>query len=55
MINLCILSDGLWDVLGHKDVAQLIGSYIEGDDEVYELNAGVYLKKSSSMCTTTHT
>ena len=36
-------SDGLWDVLGQTDVAQLVGQYIEGDIDVYEPNCASML------------
>lgn len=40
---LVIASDGLWDVLGQQDVAELVGSYLEHDQEVYEPNAATML------------
>lgn len=38
-----LASDGLWDVLGHSDVAQLIGAYLDRDPEVFEANAATML------------
>ena len=38
-------SDGLWDVLSQSDVAELVGSYLESDPEVYEPNAATMLIK----------
>jgi len=40
---LVLASDGLWDVLGQTDVAQLVGQYIEGDIDVYEPNCASML------------
>jgi len=42
---LVIASDGLWDELSHKDVADLVGAYMDGDSEVHESNAATMLMR----------